>query len=195
MRLATPASLFAEQLEREQKLSRGAKDPMSKPDQEQVQWLDRMSSAYVSHADSVLRFAYYLTSSRVEAEDILQDSFLRVFAKPRRLQTDAEIGAYLHRTAINLVRTRSRRARVLGMIRRSQAESEQPASNVDDRDHVWRHLKALPYRQKAVLFFKHYEGLSEREVAERLDCTVEAVRSLAHRGMNSLRKEMADGGS
>jgi len=168
---------------------------MRKVGHEQERWLERMPNAYAAYGDSVLRLAYYLSGNRTEAEDVLQDTFLRVFSKPRGLGTDTEIAAYLHRTAINLVRTRKKRAWLEAVVRRRQADPDQPASNVDDRDHVWRHLKTLPYRQKTVLFFKHYEGLSEREIAERLDCTVEAVRSLAHRGMNSLRKEMVDDGS
>lgn len=154
-----------------------------------------MSQAYARDATSVFRLACYLVGNRAEAEDVLQETFVRVFSAVRPPKSEPAIRAYLHRTAINLIRSqwrRNLRARTAAADAHTFAPTDNP---IEETEHIWRLLRALPTRQKAVLYLKHYEGRSEREIAELLDCSIGAVRSLAHRGQTALRKEMRTDGT
>lgn len=60
---------------------------------------------------------------------------------------------------------------------------------------LWPHVRSLPPRQRAVIVLRYYEGLSEQEIAEALDCSRGNVKSTAHHALKSLRAALADSGS
>ena len=60
--------------------------------------------------------------------------------------------------------------------------------DLGERDEVHRRLMALPYRQRAALVLRYCEDMSEYEVAETLDTSPKAVRSLVGRGLQTLRQ-------
>jgi RNA polymerase sigma factor (sigma-70 family) len=96
--------------------------------------------------------------------------------------------AYLYRTVVNLCRGRARRLKIerraLQMLTRDQ-RYEGP--EVGDQDEMWRALLLLPVRQRAALFLRYYQDLSEAQAAEVLQCSVSALKSLVNRGLKELR--------
>jgi DNA-directed RNA polymerase specialized sigma24 family protein len=66
-----------------------------------------------------------------------------------------------------------------------------PPQVLRDRDLLWPMVCTLPQRQRVVLVLQHYEGLSEREVAEVLGCTAGSVTSTADEAMQALRRGVA----
>jgi RNA polymerase sigma factor (sigma-70 family) len=65
-------------------------------------------------------------------------------------------------------------------------------SQADDRDRLRRALLTLPQRQRAVVVLRHYDDLSEADVAAQLGCSVGTVKSQSARGLARLR-EVLDG--
>jgi RNA polymerase sigma factor (sigma-70 family) len=63
-----------------------------------------------------------------------------------------------------------------------------------ERDAMWRHVRALPVRQRAVLVLRFYEGMSEAEIAETLGLSRGTVKSHSSRGLATLRQRLATGG-
>ncbi len=57
---------------------------------------------------------------------------------------------------------------------------------------TWRHVTALPPRQRAVVVLRYYEGLSEREIAEALGCSPGTVKSTASAALRTLRSRMEE---
>lgn len=153
-----------------------------------------MAQAYDQHATRLYKLAVYLSANASDAEDLLQETFIRVFSQVRRLKPDAGIGPYLDKTMINLARSKWRRS-VREPAHSSPMGQADTGVSFEDRDELWHHLRRLPHRQKAVLFLKHYQGLSDGEIAERLDCSTASVRSLAHRALTKLRKDVSSDGS
>jgi RNA polymerase sigma factor (sigma-70 family) len=151
-------------------------------------WASLMAATYTNNASNLMRLAYTLTGSRSDAQDLVHEAFARVFSKTRRMRTEADLVPYLRRTTVNLARRRWKRLN-REVLRPSVAHLDIPAgahARVDDP--FWDHFLKLPLRQRAVIFFRHYEGHTEHETAELLDCSVTAVRSLAHRGLRRLRE-------
>lgn len=153
-----------------------------------------MAELYSAHAPGAFRRAYLLTGDRDAAADIVQDAFVRMFARFRDLREPTAFEAYLRRTVINLAndrfrKLRSERARDAreGSLRRNHVTG---IPDVEARDLIGQALRTLPYRQQAAIVLRYYEDLSEHETAEVLGCSVRAVKALVTRGMSTLRDRL-----
>jgi RNA polymerase sigma-70 factor (sigma-E family) len=138
---------------------------------------------YYEHFGSMVRLAFALTGSRATAEDVVQDTFVRVHAKWSGLQHPRP---YLRRAVVNACRSSRRR-------QGRERERERALATVEPSvelgaDELFDALERLPYRQRAAIVLRFYEGLPDADVAEALDCRVGTVASLVHRGLAELRK-------
>jgi RNA polymerase sigma-70 factor (sigma-E family) len=152
-----------------------------------------LAELYVLHAPAAGRLAYLLTGSHEQAEDLVQEAFVRVVGRFGHLRVPDAFGAYLHRTIVNLHTSGLRRGRLERAYleregRRPSLEASMP--DVGRRDELWRQLRALPARQRAAVVLRYYEDLSEAETAEALRCSVAAVKSLTARAMETLRERI-----
>ena len=148
---------------------------------------ERLGDLYRTHGADALRLAYVLTRDEAAAEDITQEAFVRIGRKLFGLRDLEHEKAYIFRTVINLSRSRGRK---LGRERAALARLEPPASRpAPEVDDTWGQLTTLPARQRAALFFRYYLDHSEEQVAELLECSPSAAKSLIHRGLRALREE------
>jgi len=100
----------------------------------------------------------FVTGDRHEAEEIMQDAFLRMWERWDNIQLE-DPSAYLFRTAMNVFRSRYRRS-VLGLRRTLNiTPSEDAFENVDDRDLLVRSLRALTPDQRAAVLLTGYVGV------------------------------------
>lgn len=154
----------------------------------------RLAGLYEAHATDAYRLALLLTRDPSTAEDILQEAFVKLAGRFSDLRHPDRFGGYLYRTILNLSRSLARR-RMLerrSVEKRRQDEIIEPdrSASIGDRDALWRGLIELPKRQRAVLFFRYYLGLSESEAADAMDCSLSAIKSLKLRAMRRLADEM-----
>jgi RNA polymerase sigma-70 factor (sigma-E family) len=131
----------------------------------------------------MLRLATLMTGSREVAEDVVHDAFLRVHRSWGRAQKP---GAYLRAAVVNACRSWQRRQ----VLERSRQPRPGPASTDAGGDEMWDALGRLPARQRAALVLRFYEDLSEAEIATLLKCRPGTVKSLVHRGLERLAKEV-----
>jgi RNA polymerase sigma factor (sigma-70 family) len=150
---------------------------------------DQLGALYESEGASATRLAYVLTGDRHAAEDIAHEAFVKVGRKIFGLRDLEHERAYLLRTVVNLVRGRARRKKteqvVLQKVGVGGEFQQEPDTGV--RDEMWSALLQLPVRQRAALFLRYYQDLSEVEAAATLDCSVSAIKSLVSRGLKDLR--------
>jgi RNA polymerase sigma-70 factor (sigma-E family) len=136
------------------------------------------------------RLAYLLTGDHHLAEDITQQAFIRFYGKFMNLRDPAAADAYLRRTVVNLARGHHRRVKR----ERQYLDQNQPRdivvaeSPVAERDVLVRAIRQLPYRQRAAIVLRYFGDLSEREAAEALDCSTNAIKALTARSMTRLRE-------
>jgi RNA polymerase sigma-70 factor (ECF subfamily) len=140
----------------------------------------------VSHADALVRLAYALCGAHHEAEDVVQDVYLRVLSRPRVMLGD-EL-AYLSRCVRNEVRTRWRRTRrqprtvampdaeALGA-----ARCPAPEERVEARE-VVAAIGRLPEAYRDAVALVDVAGLSYQEAADVLDVPVGTIMSRLSRG-------------
>jgi RNA polymerase sigma-70 factor (sigma-E family) len=152
-----------------------------------------LADLYVRHVPSANRLAFLLTGDRSQSEDLVHDAFVRCVGRFGHLRAHEAFDAYLRRTIVNLHTSRLRRVRVERAYLSKEAgrgtgrlTSGMP--DVAGREDMWRRLRTLPPRQRAVLVLRYYEDLSERETADALRCSVAAVKSLTARATAALRE-------
>lgn len=124
-----------------------------------------------------LRLALLLTGDRWQAEELLQDVLVRIYERWHRLSRTDNLHAYLRKALVNgstsIWRRRKRESLVAEVPDRAGPEEER-ADSLVLRDA----LRTLPPKQRAVVVLRHYEDLTEREVAGLLGCTVGTPKGL-----------------
>lgn len=154
----------------------------------------RIADLYRRHAPAAIGFAYLLTGNKQQAEDLVQDAFVKVAGRFRHIRLQEAFESYLRKTIVNLHTSALRRRK----LERAYVQREgrlpvtdaAPMPDLDTRDEMRRALQMLPARQRAAIVLRYYEDLSERTVAETLGCSDAAARSLVARGMETLRAQI-----
>ncbi|WP_181149714.1 RNA polymerase sigma factor SigE [Arthrobacter sp. MYb227] len=148
----------------------------------------------------VYRLAYRLTGNRQDAEDLAQETFVRVFRSLHTF-TPGTIGGWMHRITTNLFLDQTRRkSRIRFDGLGEEAEAKLPGTapgpersfeyNNLDVD-VQAALDALSPEFRAAIVLCDLEGLSYEEVSEALGVKLGTVRSRIHRGRATLREKLA----
>ena len=133
-----------------------------------------------------------VTGDRHEAEEVMQDAFLRLWERWDRVAVVDDPSAYLFRTAMNVFRNRYRRARLSLRRTINLAPSEDALATVEDRDVVVRALKDLNPDQRAAVVLTGYVGLSSEEAGKMLGMRASTVRTLATRARAAIRSKAGE---
>lgn len=153
----------------------------------------------VNTTDLLYRTSYFMTGDAREAEDLLQETFAQVAARWERVRSADRRLAYARRILINLALDGSkRRARRRSELRLSvegpNDRRDEPAARalraVEDADEQIGVLGALSPGERAVLFLRYWEDLSEVETARTLGCSVGTVKKTTWRAMVHLRQRL-----
>lgn len=128
-----------------------------------------------------------MTGDRAEAEEILQDAFLRVWERWERVAAMEEPVGFLYRTAMNLFRKRVRRAAVAVRKAVHLLPARDELAGVETRDAAIRLLGRLTPRERAAIVVTAYLGYSSEEAGELLGIRATTVRVLTNRARASLR--------
>jgi RNA polymerase sigma factor (sigma-70 family) len=153
---------------------------------------ESFESFFSDRYEPLLRALFLLTGDVHEAEELAQEAFARIFDRWGRLQDSANPAGYAYRTALNLHRSRLRRVALAARRHRRTVEDD-PLRSVDDRDAIRRALSTIPEGQRQALVLIAWLDLSDREAAEVLRTTPEAVRMRASRARKALREELGRG--
>ncbi len=150
------------------------------------------------HKDAVVNYLTRLTGSRDRAEDLGQETFLRLFRAVAGYVEQGYLRAYLFRIATNLVRSeerRERRQRLLLPLLGGDPDRSEPLAHAGLlRQELQRELAAavarLPLRYRVPLVLHEIEGWSYADVAAELDCREGTIKSRIHRGRQSLKRQL-----
>lgn len=137
----------------------------------------------------LLRVAFLLTHDWARAEDLLQTALARAWFAWGRIRSDPEpyVRRILVTTYASWWRRRWNGEHPTEQERLPERSAPDEHGPLDDRDALWRALKRLPKRQRAVVVLRYFEDLSEAEVADMLGTTVGTVKSQASKALAKLR--------
>jgi RNA polymerase sigma-70 factor (ECF subfamily) len=137
--------------------------------------------------DRLYRALYFITGSSADAEELMQDAFLKLWERWDRLDTIEDPVAYLFRVALNGVRMRARRARVAARKILPAAGARDPFDDVNVREDVRRMLRGISPRQRTAIVLTEIFGYSSEQAARIMGIKPTTVRVLASQGRAALR--------
>lgn len=146
----------------------------------------------------ITRFALRTLGDRAEAEEVAQETFLRLWTSAASFEPNAQPKTWLYRIARNLCIDRIRKRRTHGQeveLQERSAGEDRPSALLLRKQiaaQVGDALATLPERQREAITLVHYEGLSGAEACEVLAVSAEALESLLARGRRALREQLRD---
>ena len=149
------------------------------------------------HLRGLVGLSYRMLSDMAAAEDVAQETFLRLWRTANRWKPEARISTWLYHVAHNVA---------IDEIRRRGHMSDQEAPDTPDpsanqyaaqhqtqvADQVEAALVQLPVRQRTAITLVHHQELSNIEAAEIMEISVDALESLLARGRRKLKELLID---
>lgn len=147
------------------------------------------------HLHPAYRFAYRMFARQAEAEDAVQEAFLRLWRKAQQWQVGrGSFRGWFYRLLYNLcIDMMRRRPPFEPELEEEPPGDDDPSANLASNDRaqaVMGALGHLPERQRAALLLTYYEGLSNREAAAVLNVGVKGLESLLVRGRRALAEAL-----
>jgi RNA polymerase sigma-70 factor (ECF subfamily) len=153
------------------------------------------------HVRQMLAMAARITRSPDDADEIVQDTFLKVWTMARRWQTDrdAKFSTWLYRVVLNASLDRRRRARSAPIEEAGDPPDSTPGgldqAMMRQREKILGEVMAeMPPRQRTALSLYYYSDLSAPQAAQVLDLSVSALEALLVRGKKGMRAALAKRG-
>jgi len=165
---------------------------------------------YKKYQNAVFGFAYYLTQNRGDAEDLFQEAWLSIAKKLPDEENMQSIKAWIFTVVANLHRDELRKKRIRRLFFLQKAMSlekentmfsflpDQPVSinpeEVNQTDmgrDISQAMARLPDRQRRVFVLKEIAEFKQTEISDILGIPLGTVKSLMHRAVNRLRRELS----
>jgi len=157
-------------------------------------------AAVRQHLKSISHYAFRMLGNSKDTEDITQETFLRLWTHAHTWNgAKASLTTWLHRIAHNLCIDYLRKDKssvssdLEGL---DELEIETQNENVDESQDrmaaLTQAISALPERQRSALVLNHYHGFSNKQTAEILDISVDALESILARARRALKLQLID---
>ncbi len=153
----------------------------------------------------IYALAFKILLNHAEADEVTQETFVRVYNRIEQLKSPAHFSSFVHRIATNYAidLLRKRRGRMVAMPEETElpgsvqlaiaAKVTDPEKALENKELLSSILKAaeeLPPRQKMTLVLHDIEGLAKDEVARIMGCPEATVRSNLHIARNKMKKKL-----
>lgn len=149
------------------------------------------------HLPRVFAHACRLLQDHAEAEDVAQDAMMKLWKiAPNWRKGEAKLSTWLYRVTANAATDRLRKRRTVALDAAPEQADETPSAEAgmiagDRQKALHTAMEALPERQRNALVLRHFEELSNPEIASALETSVEAVESLLGRARRALASKLA----
>jgi RNA polymerase sigma-70 factor, ECF subfamily len=162
---------------------------------------DGFRSLVERHSRNVFRLAFRMTGNENDAEDIVQETFLRAYKQLARYESRSSFGTWLYRIAANcsldLIRTRKFRGELpkpegedkdpMDLIASPQPGPDRLAASRQVEEHVAGAMAALSGQERTAFVLRHFEGLSIEEISGVLGVGGNAAKHSIFRAVQKLR--------
>jgi len=157
------------------------------------------SELVMRHSKKLYRISYRILSNRNDAEDIVQDAYLKLWDNPKiwNKQYKIKFTTWFYKIVINmsLDYRKKNKPETLGEQMETLADnntSEDIMENKQKKELVEKFISELPERQQTALNLCFYEDISNKEAAEIMDVNLKALESLLMRAKENLKIKISE---
>ena len=156
------------------------------------QRLNELESIIVREQDMLFRFAYMRVGRRADAEDIVQDVFLKLFRSSESLSSVRNVKHYLIRSISNACRDFHRRKQDILPLEKAEREmvSDDDLKMHEEYLRITALARTLAQEQREVLYLKCIDGLKFREISDILDIPEATVKSRYRYAIQAIQKQL-----
>ena len=156
------------------------------------QRLNELESIIVREQDMLFRFAYMRVGRRADAEDIVQDVFLKLFRSSENLKYVRNVKHYLIRSISNACKDFHRRTQDILPLEKAESEmvSDDDLKMYEEYLRITALARTLPPEQREVLYMKCIDGLKFREISDILDIPEATVKSRYRYAIQAIQKQL-----
>jgi RNA polymerase sigma-70 factor (ECF subfamily) len=150
------------------------------------------------HSHKMFRLAYRMTGNEQDAEDVVQETFLRAYGQLKNYESRAHFASWLHRIAANyaidLLRRR-KRWKLNQLLETSPLISDSPGQERriygnEVQRRVGEELARLTPKERVAFVLRHYEGLKIQEISEITGAGISATKNHIFRAVQKMRKAL-----
>jgi RNA polymerase sigma-70 factor (ECF subfamily) len=156
------------------------------------------------HSRPIFRVAYRMTGNEHDADDVVQETFLRAYKQLETFQERANFSTWLHRIAINcsldLLRSRSRHDKhyagdpaseeLQHAVRALDPQPDRLLLSAELQQHVVLALERLSGNERTAFMLRHFEGMPVEEIGQTLGIQVNAAKHTIFRAVRKLREAL-----
>src|SRR6201997_5445203 len=156
------------------------------------------------HSQPVFRVAYRMTGNQHDADDVVQETFLRAYRTLDRFEERANFSTWLHRIAVNcsldLLRARVRHdrhyggdpeeAEMTGAAKSEAALQDRLLLSAELQTHVNKAMERLTGNERTAFVLRHFEGMPVEEIGRTLGIQVNAAKHTIFRAVRKLRESL-----
>lgn len=157
------------------------------------------------HSQTLFRLAYRMTGNEQDAEDVVQETFLRAYRRLNKFEARSSFSTWLYRIAVNCSLDQSRKRRQqeerqsapnpelpdpLQTLPSTEPSTERLVLSAEVRRKVEATLNELTEKEKAAFVLRHYEGMSIEEVGAAMGLRANAAKNNIFRAVQKLRRAL-----
>jgi len=155
------------------------------------------------HSRTTFRVAYRMTGNEHDADDVVQETFLRAYRQLRHFEERANFSTWLHRITVNcsldLLRARGRADRHYGGdpesaelagAGRTEPQQDRLLMSADLQKHVAAAMERLSSNERTAFVLRHFEGMPVEEIGKTLGIQVNAAKHTIFRAVRKLRESL-----
>lgn len=158
------------------------------------------------YKDKMYHLAYRMLGQSQEAEDVVQETFLRVYTNLDRYDENQKFSTWIYRIATNLCIDRLRKRRIsysldaempegegadwYSLLPSDQATPEKEIVLSETQQQIRKAIDSLPEKYKSVVILRYLQDMSLQEIGDVLNMPVTTVKTRVHRGREFLRKKL-----
>ena len=152
-----------------------------------------IAELFHQHSASVYRTAFFLTKSRILADDITQETFIQIIRKFHLYDSSKPIEPWIYKITVNITRNMIRKQKLLGFVGKKSItppeELVEPAVlRKESNSELWKEITQLPQKSKEVVILHFYAELTLSEVAKVLGIPLGTCKSRLHYALTRLRE-------
>lgn len=161
--------------------------------------MDAFNKLIEEYKSVALKMAYKLTGSLHEAEDLIQEAFIRVFKYINSFKGDCSFTTWLYQIILNVYKDTYKKANRLATVSFDGLYDKIknfscPSFELEFKElqaAIWEGIDSLPDLTKKAIVLKDYYGFSYQEISKMLECSLDSVKTRLYRGRKFLQETLS----